>query len=327
MNRRGFTLIELLVLIVLAIVVASALALAQRRAVVASQLASSTANLERWSSLSGSYSADNQDRTAAFSWRGGVAPPSQFADLRVTALNGNDLVAAAAQAVDIIRRRSSQTQFAIVNNWVPQILYSHLVLSDYAGASLPDFDAISPADAAQLGLARQQMPGERVAFASSYEINPYFWQVERASAGQLYSGVVQGSLHSTFQFSASIAPGTLGPRLAADIRYPAQKAYVYDRAQRHFSPSPIYFAFAQSRVLVLAADGNVAVRNAGKCTPGFLATSPRSLAPLQYTYSPTANEPPIPPGASSLVNGYLRWTRGGLEGRDFDGADIDTIAW
>lgn len=323
---RAFTAVELVVSVGVVGVVLCVLMAAGSRARCASQLSASTANLERVASLSASYNADHQDRTPALSWRGGAQPPSEFADLRAQAVTGTDQVACAAQAVDIIRRRSSQGAFPLVSNWVPHISYWHLVLVDYGAMSLPEFDFVSPADAVQLTFARSGAEGDRSVFASSYEMHPYFWQPERFVGGPSYSGVQQASIHSTFvsQFSVS---GILGPRSVAAIRYPSQKAFVYDKAQRHFGPSPIYFAFGQARVLALAADGNAAVRHTGETTQGFSAGSPRNTLPLTYSYQPLGSEPPLPPGSSATVYGHLRWTRGGLEGRDFDGANIDTSAW
>jgi hypothetical protein len=42
------------------------------------------------------------------------------------------------------------------------------------------------------------------------------------------------------------------------------------------------------------------------------------------THSPTIWEPPRPPGASGIVDGRIRWTRGGIAGRDFGGPEVDT---
>ena len=326
MLRRAFTAAELVTSLALCAAVGAMLLVAGSKTRAASQLAASTANLERIAALSASYTMDSQDRTAAFSWRGGLTPPTQYSDLASQALTGTDLVAASAQAVDIMRRRSDQPNFPIVVNWIPHVLFSHLVLVDYGAGRLPDCDFISPADGYQLGLARTGTPGSRQAYASSYEVNPFFFQPDRRPAGGAYAGVTQASTHRTFQ-STSNTNGVLGSRAVSDIRYPSQKAQIYDREQRHFG-NRYYFGFPQSRVLVLAADGSVAVRVAGKCNPGVSPSQPTSASPIQYTYSADIGEPPAPGGSQSgSVLGYLRWTRGGLEGRDFDGTEIDTSAW
>ncbi len=326
MLRRAFTAAELVTSLALCVAVGAMLLVAGGKSRAASQLAGSTANLERIAALSASYAMDTQDRTAAFSWRGGQTPPTQYSDLASQALGGTDLVAAAAQAVDILRRRSDQPEFPIVANWIPHVLFTHLVLVDYAAGRLPDFDFISSADAFQLGLATTGTPGSRAAYTSSYELNPFFFQPDRRPVGGVYAGVTQGSSHRIYQSSTAMN-GVLGSRAVSDIRFPSQKAHIYDREQRHFG-ARYYFGFTQSRVLVLAADGSVAVRVAGKCNPGVSPTQPTSLAPIQYTYSADIGEPPAPGGSQSgTVQGYLRWTRGGLEGRDFDGTEIDTSAW
>lgn len=326
MLRRAFTAAELVASLALCATVGAMLLVAGSKTRAASQLAASTANLERIAALSASYTMDTQDRTAAFSWRGGQTPPTQYSDLASQALGGTDLVAAAAQAVDILRRRSDQPNFPIVPGWIPHVLFTHLVLVDYGAGQLPDFDFISPADAFQLGLATTGTPGSRGAYASSYEVNPFFFQPDRRPVGGVYAGVTQGSSHRIYQSSTAMN-GVLGSRAVSDIRFPSQKAHIYDREQRHFG-NRYYFGFAQSRVLVLAADGSVVVRVAGKCNPGVSPAQPTSLASIQYTYSADIGEPPAPGGSpSGTVQGYLRWTRGGLEGRDFDGTEIDTSTW
>lgn len=322
--NRAFTRVELLALLAVAGIGASLLAIGASETRAASKLASSTANLQSIGVRSFSFAADRADQTPVFSWRGGVVPDSQFADLRAQAAGGNDIAATGAQAVDIIRRRSNQPAFPVQANWIPHIAFSHLVLADYAAQRLPSFDFISPADPVTLSLARQNVTGSRVGFASSYEWHPFLWQQERRSGG-LFQGVTQASTHSTFQTPSG--SGVLGPRRFSELRFPSQKAIVYDKAQRHFGAT-IYFAFPQARSLVLAGDGHVAPRAAALCTPGFRPETPTSLAPMTYTYQPLANEPPAPGGSGSgTVNGQLRWTRGGLEGRDFDGRNISTSGW
>lgn len=328
MNRRAFTLIELLTLVLVFGALAALLIVSSRGTRRTAQLNESLDNLKSIATLTTSYQADNADKFWSYSWRGGVIPDSTFADLRAQAQGGDDLAAASAQAVDIIRRRAPGGQnFPTVINWVPHIIYSHLVLADYGASSLPLWDFVSPAHASLVALARNPFAQGLVrnGFASSYEVGPAFYGPDRADGTN--SGIVQGSLHNQFQIIGNLN-GRLGGRPLADVAFPSQKAFMYDQAQRHYSVSPIYFAIPQSRPLVLAVDGHAKVRHVAKTNRGFNPQSPRSTATTNYSYQPLLGDPPIPGGGSSFsVVGYLRWTRGGLFGRDFDGREIDTSSW
>src|SRR5204863_8249070 len=96
-------------------------------------------NLGQFGKSIGTYGADYQDRLYAFTWKKGVAYPSVYTDTSKAA--GDDVLAAAHQAIDIIRRRGDRTQGDFSFNgtgWIPHIYYTHLVLQDYLNSRLPD---------------------------------------------------------------------------------------------------------------------------------------------------------------------------------------------
>ncbi len=327
MNRRGFSLIELLTLVLVLGTLVALLVVGSQRTRRSAQLNESLNNLKAITTLTASYQADNADRYWSFSWPGGVLPDSTFADLRSQALGGNDLEAASAQAVDILRRRApGGALFPVQTGWLPHILYSHLVLADYGDVSLPLQPFVSPAHASLVALSRDPFAGGlvRQGFQSSYEPGPAFYSPDRAD--NLNPGISQGSTHNQYTLNGQVS-GILRGRPLAEVAFPSQKVHLYESAQRHFSVNPIYFAFAQARPLMLAADGHAAVRQTAKCNPGFRPTSPRSPSPTTYSYQPSATDPPTPGGGTPSLIGYLRWTRGGLQGRDFDGREIDTSTW
>src|SRR5690606_34182424 len=106
------------------------------------RLGDDQANLRRIGSLTRSYASDFADQMWAFSWRPGNYtthhPDLQFAV--------NNLDAAAKQAVAIMRDRSTLTNLSVISAWLPHIIYSHLVLQDYADLDLPDPLFISSGD-------------------------------------------------------------------------------------------------------------------------------------------------------------------------------------
>jgi len=335
MNRRGFTIVELVTLLVIVGTLVALLVVGGQRTRRSAQLNASLSNLKELSTLTASYHADNADRYWSFSWRRGVVPDSQFADLRNYAQSGDDLAAASAQAIDILRRRTGNAGIPIISSWIPHIFLNPIVLADYAARPLPMWTLVSPADSYLVNRARNPFAGGiddpywRFAFSSSYELGTAFYSPDRGD-GPGRNTLVQAGTQNSWQFSGPGQNNVLGGRSLADVAFPSQKAFMYDRAQRHFGVSSIYFAFTQARPLVLAVDGHATPRNTAKCLPGFRPGIPRSTFPTSYSYSPDSDrgDPPTPGGGSSAtLQGYLRWTRGGLQGRDFDGQEIDTSAW
>lgn len=326
---RGFAIPDLLMLLVIATVVAALLRVGGERSKRLANLGESMANLKQFGSGLGSYAADHADGIFSFSYRGGLATPSTYPDLRGPF--PDDLSAGAAQAVDIIRRRAGRTDMPVVSAWIAQVKYSHLVLADYLAASLPLRWAVSPEDKVLLqwsqdpaGFDQNQYPpqpapgngNQRWPYSSSYEIGPAFYSPDYAVG--IAGTVSQGSTHNTFM----IAGGTvLGTRRTTQIANPSQKAFMWDSAQRHLGNRVIFFASNEARVPICFADGGVRVRSTATANRGFNPASPQSLSPTTMSYQPLAWEPPLP-SSSSSVQGVYRWTRNGLGGRDFDGDEV-----
>ncbi|MFZ4574373.1 MAG: hypothetical protein ACOYN0_08240 [Phycisphaerales bacterium] len=329
MRRRAFTAAELLTVLLLLSVVVCLLLPGARKQRVAAQLSSSLANLHHIAALSASYNADNQDYAPYFSWTRGVEPNTQFADLRSRTLGAIEgLTPWASQAVDIIRRRTGQPSFPMQEGWAPHAYYTHLVLADYAAIELPSFNFISPADPVRLTTARRQTPGDRWAFSSSYEFQVHFGQLDRRFGTGAYGGVTCIGYHNSFQATTDYG-NYLGPRRMSEVRYPSQKVHVFDSNDRHFASRPRWHAEPDAIPLVLAADGHTRTRAASTYNMGADPALQSRIFPLSYTYRPASVwDPPLAGGASSITcTGYLRWPRGGLQGRDFDGAEVDTSGW
>src|SRR5262249_59820141 len=54
--------------------------------------------------------------------------------------------AAANEAVYLVRTSANRPDIPVISSWIPHILYSHLVLADYLGRSLPWNAMISSED-------------------------------------------------------------------------------------------------------------------------------------------------------------------------------------
>ena len=116
----------------------------------------------------------------------------------------------------------------------------------------------------------------------------------------------------------------LGGRRASEVAFPSQKVHIFDVAQWQGGNAPVFFAYSFARIPLLLVDGSAKVRLTGQANPGFQPLNPRSAFPTLLTYSPQAWDAPLLPGLpSSFVMSYY-WTRGGIQGRDFDGQEIST---
>jgi len=127
--------------------------------------------------------------------------------------------------------------------------------------------------------------------------------------------------------SYSIPIGALrdGGHLLSDVVFPAQKVLMHDYGAWHFSRRSQHFLVKTSRVSVLMGDGGASPRLTGDANEGWQPNRPTSALPVVSSYIARVWEPPnVVPGRPDRPIGHYRWTRGGIEGRDFDGPEIDT---
>ncbi|MBL8999872.1 MAG: hypothetical protein JNK25_01895 [Phycisphaerae bacterium] len=328
-TRRGFALADAFMLITVVFCALALLMVAGQRTRRLSSLGESMGNLRQFGSGLEAYAADSAGLIYSYSWRAGVVTPSTFPDLRGPFPDA--LSAAAAQAVDILRRRGHRPDMPVIQGWIPHIKFWHLVLSDYLGSNLPMKAAVSPEDqplslwaSDPAGFDRGQYPpqpspgtgSQRWPYSSSYEMGPAFYSSDFASGSE--GTISQSTTHNTFVTGAG---AVLGGRRLSEVVHPSQKAFVWDSAQRHFGTRVIFFAFHEARVPVCFTDGSVRVRPTASANRGFNPTNPRVMLPTTFTYQPTAWEAPLPSSGTS-VQGVYRYTRNGLGGRDFDGDEV-----
>ncbi|MCH7961580.1 MAG: type II secretion system protein, partial [Planctomycetes bacterium] len=146
-TRMGFTLIELLVVIAIIALLIGILLPALGEARRSAKLAISLSNLRQFSVAAATYASDFEDRIYAFT----AAPNTTYRNIRATQPPpvGNEtrsLRWAVGQAIDIIRRRTGRDDFPLPQNWIPHVLYSHLILNDYLAQRLPEKMVVSPED-------------------------------------------------------------------------------------------------------------------------------------------------------------------------------------
>ncbi|MFZ4573019.1 MAG: type II secretion system protein, partial [Phycisphaerales bacterium] len=230
-RNKGFTLIELLVVIAIIALLIGILLPALGQARLAGRKTVDLANQKQLNTAAASYASEIKDKIPSFTVLGGQADPAYYGsimpddpssglvagDLRAQAQGGSDLAAASAQAIYILRKRGDRSDIAVIDNWIPHVLYSHLVLQDYLASRLPEKLVVSPQDRNRLAWqadprafdrgditpapggesAPGTNPGKRWPYSSSYEFAPASYSPDRGDAPN-YSTVTQGAQHNTY---------------------------------------------------------------------------------------------------------------------------------
>ena len=329
--RRAFSLAELAVLITTLALLAAFLLLAAAEQRRRSRLAAGLDNFRFFASGTESYAADHNDEFWQFTWRKNVSygPGIPVAP--------DDMAAMANQATMIVRERSDPF-VTFVPSWVPGIEHSHLVLLEHLGTELPIPQVASPEDRLLLTWQRNFLqqdfaeltirptgPGLwRFPYRSSYETGPAFWSRDAATIinGQTHPAVSQAD--TVWRFNVPGSQTSVGPvRRRDELRFPADKAHMWDGYQRHFGPQVLHFGYTDARLPVLMADGSASIRSMSSVNGGFNPAIPHNPTRTFSNYQPAFYQPPTRNGtASETVRLHLRYTRWGLRGRDFNGPEV-----
>jgi prepilin-type N-terminal cleavage/methylation domain-containing protein len=336
-SGRAFTLIELLVVIMIIVLLIGILLPAIAKARAAARQSLCLGRLEQLGVATHSYASDYLDKIFSFTVTAQTADRlSEYPDLVAQAAGGDDLAAASAQAIDILRRRTSRDSgteaFQPISLWIPNVLYTHLVLQDYLDQRLPAKLVVCPEDRYRLdwadwhafdqnGFAPTQPPVSssddyRWPYSSSYQIVPASYSPDSVKNGA--TTVIQAQDTSHYQLvsasSMGVQSGWLGKRKLTEVAFPSKKIQMNEDAGRHYK-TWILYASDSCTFNSLFFDQHAKAQASNEVLPGFQPNNPRSTFPSQFPYTANPWEAPNPVAGTSVIL-KNRFTRGGLQGSD-----------
>jgi prepilin-type N-terminal cleavage/methylation domain-containing protein len=329
---KAFTLIELLVVIAIIALLVGILLPALGEARRTARLAVDSNNQKQLGTAGTNYVTDYEDAAFSYNWRAGTRNPGQEGPI---VGGGDDVAAAAAQATEIIRRRSGRN-IAQPTQWIPHVLYSHLILLDYMGARMPEPVVASPADRVRLGWQadpiaagnqlRSFIPerADVLPYSSSYQFPSAFYAPDRETATNY--------VRQADTFGQYFAVGRLGGQKFSQVRFPSQKVWIHDTQQRFFGRTNAPMWWRGARVNVMMVDTSVRILISGDLTAqsgqGNFRRNPGAYwgqsgafvaASVNYTgWDTRLGDVPAPGSVSGDVvsNGIYRWTAGFKQGID-----------
>lgn len=341
-SRSGLTLLELLiglaVLVVLGAILIPSLGSARKSA----RIAICGSNLRQLSTGTMSYAADFRDRFAVFTWSASRDKPLKLSEWED--LNGavTPIEAAAAQALDILRRRTGRVELdgrielEFPRSWQPYLRHHPLVMLDYLASRLPEKILACPEDKPLIAWQNNIAGFDTNAFApfqptpdAAGKLAPY--GTTYMPTMSIFDVSPEGSrLTQGERSSELVAPGGeaaeksdfAGGRLSK-VMTPSNKVLFHHEYGLHEAREIAHFGLDQSRQPFVFMDGSVQHLGSIDAHAGWQPNNSKDPAPTSFFTDAFAWNPPTlasnragqdPP---DRVIGKFRWTREGLAGIDF----------
>ncbi len=339
-TKRAFTLIELLVVIAIIALLIGILLPALGKARLAAWQVKDLSNLRQFAIGNQSYAADFKDAIANLTDASG----SQYNDL-LPGANDNPALAGSKLAIDIIRRRAGRDDFPLRANWIPHVLYSHLVLVDYMGDNLPNETTVSPGDRYRLqwqdwrGYEEdlyapfQRVPGTATQnrtwpYSSSYYANIASYDFYASTNPNSRSGVaVTNRVRPSTTAGTFLVPGAgkFGDVDLNKVAFPSSKVYYNAGEQFYEGRQRVYYGVDEAKVTMSFFDGSAGLRRTDEANLGWNPNSPATPFFRTFYRQDDPWEPPVTgrfsPVLDEVMNRYST-TRGGLLGNDFGGESV-----
>lgn len=341
-GHHAFTLIELLVVIAIIALLIGILLPALGKARLAAWQVKDLSNLRQFAIGNQSYGADFKGSIANLSPIGS----SEFTDLKPNP-NGAEVDESAKLAIDIIRRRGGRSDaLRLRRNWIPHVLYSHLVMVDYMGDSLPNETIVSPGDVHRLDWQDwrgyeedlyapfQRTPGSAVnnatwPYSSSYYANlaSYDFFASASPNGSSSNQSVRNRVQPSRDvgFYGTVGGSRFGGVSIDNVAYPSSKVYYNSGEQYYAGKQRLHYEVEIAQVTMSFFDGSAGLRKTGDANLGW---SPRQPALTQYLRryrNPEPWEAPVSgrtnPNFDLFPARYIT-TRGGLRGNDYGGETL-----
>lgn len=354
MLGRAFTLVETAAVLAVGALGVATIAPALTASRCAARDAVSQANLKQIGEATAAKAADDQDRIFNFDWQNGVRYTLLDGSVRAGNPNGNLVRIHQAQQANLLwhytGRIDGPNALQINSFDLPYQRFRYLMIVDYLSGALPEPIVASPHDAnlirwqadkpnaAPGGVATNPPPAadalklldgkvyEQWPYASSYLTTVYSWSADRGP-------IVEPSDNPNV-LSVPNSPTSIALRTFAEVIFPSQKVQSFEQVDGCRGQ---FWGYDDSSVPQLSFDGSVRTRLTGDANPGWDSRQPENQsAAYRYNYYPVDPDffPPARfdsdgDGADDGVAlaGRFLWTRGGLEGVDYGGDEIDTSNW
>lgn len=332
---RGFTLIELLVVIAVIALLISILLPALAGARRTARQTVCIANLQQFGRAYASYANDFKETISAF--QGEI---NDSASLERHTEHG----VIASQARYIINTfdgaRLSPIKEFVTNQTIHSSAsvaeqYEHLALIGYVSEDVRMKAAVCPEDRPRLEWqSRPNDPtswiyqpqrsinrsnAEWLVYSSSYQLTPASaaYSFSLWNGGSEWIAYEQSTLHNLYQLHKV----SFGGRKMSHVAYPSGKVAMMDSQQRHFGKD-LFYAYPRAQQPLLFWDGSVTLRITNNANVGWRPRLPETEEATKMTYYPDLGfESPTDGDPNQKLWGYYRWTRSGLHGIDYGGAE------
>ena len=322
-RKHAFTLIELLVVIAIIALLIGILLPALGAARASARQSVDRSRVKQIATASNTFAIDNDGKNPHFVGAQRVSG---------SRLNPGPQTFANVIAIDIIRELTGATPAEVpdVSNWIPQVLYTHLNIQQYLEKKLPSEIVLSVSDRihknwqdtwrdltkADIIPRRPQFPW---AFSSSFQFVPASYDPFQSQPGAAAVRIAPPSREHNLYLVPSL--NHISGARFADVKFPAQKVWIHDSVSWYTS-DVLYYAYPEAKATMAFFDGSVAARLSSDANPGWNPAAPTIGRPSRFNYDPDKWEPPTRSGQSSeIVDGWYRWTRGGLTGVDYGGEE------